>query len=80
MSGAEQPSLFARDIDAVWHPDEVTRQRSRLASLLRRHEMDDLTTLHHCAIDDPEFYWRAAVDHLDISFERPFARVLELAF
>lgn len=68
---------FAGDVDAVWRPDEAVIERSRLASLLRRLEMEDLTALHRLAIEDPEFYWRAAVDDLGIEFARPFAKVLD---
>lgn len=68
---------FAGDDQAIWHPDERTIQRSRLSSLMRRCGEEDISQLHGRAIEDPEFFWREVIDHLDIRFEHPFTQVLD---
>ncbi|MEI2774887.1 MAG: AMP-binding protein [Tetrasphaera sp.] len=39
--------------------------------------IERIEDLHTRAIDDPEWFWRAVVDDLDVTFTRPFTRVID---
>ncbi|SFW79910.1 AMP-binding protein [Amycolatopsis australiensis] len=61
----------------AWVPDDAVRQRSRLPAALRKWGIADVTELNERAIADPEWFWRAVVEDLDIGFTTPFERVLD---
>jgi acetyl-CoA synthetase len=63
--------------DIVWVPDDTVRERSRLLAALRRWGMSDVAELNGRAIADPEWFWRAVVEDLDVGFTTPFTRVLD---
>jgi acetyl-CoA synthetase len=44
---------------------------------MRSWGMSDLDELHSRSLDDPEWFWRAVVDDLDIEFSSPFDKVLD---
>ncbi|SHN39586.1 acetyl-CoA synthetase [Cryptosporangium aurantiacum] len=57
-------------------PDAERRERSRLLAALRRWGFgDDLPRFHAGAIEDPEWFWGAVVDDLDVEFSTPFFAV-----
>ena len=51
---------------------------SRPARLVRASGMPDLEALQARAVADPGWFWGLAVDDLDLSWERPWDRVLDL--
>ncbi|AVH94212.1 acyl-CoA synthetase [Streptomyces sp. WAC00288] len=59
----------------VWVPGEAERARSRLLTAMRRWGHDTIEDLHRASVDDPEWFWRAAVEDLGITFTKPFERV-----
>ena len=61
----------------AWVPGEQERQRSRLLRALKKWGFSDLNTLFNDALEEPEWFWRAVVDDLDIAFSTPFDRVLD---
>ena len=62
----------------VWRPDEDTVRSSNLRAFLDAHSLPDYAALDAKALDDPEWFWNAVIDHHDIRFDRPFERVLDL--
>jgi acetyl-CoA synthetase len=62
---------------AEWSPRESDRQRSRLLALVRRTGLADLDALQEAALKNPEWFWRAVVADLDITFSEPFCKVLD---
>ncbi|GHB73537.1 acetyl-CoA synthetase [Streptomyces viridiviolaceus] len=70
-------SLFGRPRTPVWVPGEAERKRSRLLTAMRRWGYDTLEDLHRASVDDPEWFWRAVVEDLEITFASPFERVLD---
>ncbi|MFD5179883.1 AMP-binding protein [Nocardia sp. NPDC058379] len=65
----------------AWVPDERIRERSRLLAAMRAWELGAdaaaVAELNQRAIEDPEWFWRAAVADLGIDFTVPFERVLD---
>ncbi|MEV6362354.1 AMP-binding protein [Nocardia asteroides] len=71
------PGPFGTPTDAVWTPSQAVRERSRLLSAMRRWNIDTLAELHRSSVEDPEWFWRAVVDDLDVEFFEPFDRVCD---
>jgi acetyl-CoA synthetase len=61
----------------AWQPGQAERDRSRLLQAMRRWGFTDPGELHRASVDDPEWFWRAVVDDLDIRFSTPFERILD---
>ncbi|MFJ5875409.1 MULTISPECIES: AMP-binding protein [unclassified Streptomyces] len=68
-------SPFGSPNAPVWVPGEAERERSRLLRAMRRWGHDTIENLHRASVDDPEWFWRAAVEDLGITFTKPFERV-----
>lgn len=71
------PASFASGGDPAWVPGEAERARSRLLAAMRRWGYERLEDLQAASIDDPERFWRDAVDDLGVEFTVPFERVLD---
>lgn len=69
--------LFGTGGNPAWMPGEAERKRSRLLAAMRRWGYGSLEELHEASVDDPEWFWRAVVEDLDITFTGPFDRVLD---
>jgi len=63
--------------EAIWVPDDAHVKRSRLLAAVERWGYADLGEMHRASIEDPETFWRAVVDDLDVTFATPFRRVLD---
>ena len=64
--------IFGRDVaDAAWRPTSELLADSRLAGLLRTTGMADLEALQAHAVDDPAWFWSAAVDDLGLDWTQP---------
>ncbi|HEX2314798.1 MAG TPA: AMP-binding protein [Thermomonospora sp.] len=61
----------------AWVPGEAWRERSRLLAAMRRWGHADVEDLHRASVADPEWFWRAVVEDLAITFSEPFERVLD---
>jgi acetyl-CoA synthetase len=64
-------------MDVVWRPDEKTLARPNVVRLMRRHGCSDFRELLTRSIDDPEWFWPAAIDDLDIEFFEPWTQVVD---
>lgn len=63
----------------VWEPSPEHLERSRLRRFMAAQGIESLPALHARAIDDPEWYWAAIVEHLGITWNRPYDAVLDLS-
>ncbi|WP_037355848.1 AMP-binding protein [Amycolatopsis orientalis] len=65
----------------AWAPPREVLDRSRYLAALRKWglpgDADGVTAANRRAIADPEWFWRAVVEDLDVAFAEPFARVLD---
>lgn len=65
----------------AWVPPEEVRDRSRYLAAVRKWglpgDADGLSEANRRAIADPEWFWRAVVEDLDVAFAEPFERVLD---
>ncbi|MFF2316908.1 AMP-binding protein [Arthrobacter sp. NPDC058097] len=75
MPGTDAPQPMA------WVPPAEVRERSRLLAAMREWGFGDdagaVAELNRRAVEDPEWFWRAALTDLDVAFSVPFERVLD---
>jgi acetyl-CoA synthetase len=72
--------IFGRDVsDAAWRPSPELLADSRLAGLLRMTDQGDLEELQARAVDDPAWFWWAAVDDLDLDWQARPSGTLDLS-
>jgi acetoacetyl-CoA synthetase len=62
--------------EVVWQPDTRAFEGSRIARFLRDVGKDDYAALWRWSVDDPEAFWQAVADHLDVRWTTPPTRVL----
>jgi acetyl-CoA synthetase len=65
-------SVFAGGAGAVWHPSERELGRSRLAAAMKRWGHDTLQGLHRASVEQPDWFWRVALDDLGVTFTTPW--------
>jgi acetyl-CoA synthetase len=53
--------------------------RSRLLAFMKRHGLQSLEALLARSIAEPEWFWPAVFDDLDIEFYKPYTRVLDVS-
>lgn len=68
--------------DIVWHPSESQKAHSNLAPFLRARGIDQVSPVGFAALleqasQDPKGYWNAVIDHLGVSFYKPYEQVLD---
>src|SRR5271165_5722247 len=63
---------FGNMSGATWRPRDRDISRSRLAGAMRRWGFHSLADLHRASIDDPNWFWRAALDDLGVTFSPPW--------
>jgi acetyl-CoA synthetase len=63
--------------EVVWTPDEETLARANVVRLMRRHGFSSYSDLLRHSQEEPEWFWPAVVDDLDLEFSRPWDRVLD---
>jgi acetyl-CoA synthetase len=76
--GAGGP-VFGRDVpSAVWRPTADLLADARLAGLLRATRLPDVEGLQSRAVHDPGWFWGAAVDDLELDWQRRPTSVLDV--
>jgi len=63
--------------EVVWSPSEEVFERSNVVRLMRRHGIEDYRTLVQRSIDDPEWFWPAAIEDMGIEFFEPWEQVVD---
>ena len=61
----------------VWMPDENALERSRTATFMAVHSIDDYASLVDRSISEPEWFWDGVIDFLGIPFQRRHSRVID---
>lgn len=68
-----------RGFEIAWRPSAAYLERSRLRRFMARHRLADLSTLQARSTADPEWFWRAVCEDLELEWYAPFERVLDLS-
>jgi acetyl-CoA synthetase len=63
--------------EVVWTPDKATLERANVVRLMRRHGIDDYRELVARSIDDPEWFWPAAIEDMGIEFAERWREVVD---
>ncbi len=63
--------------EVVWTPDAATLERANVVRLMRRHGIDDYHELVARSIEDPEWFWPAAIEDMGIAFAEPWREVVD---
>ena len=65
--------------DVIWEPSPEVVERSRLKRFLDRHGIGSYPELVRRSTADVEWFWAAAVEEMDVRFQQPYERVLDLS-
>ena len=65
--------------EVVWRPDEQTLEHANVVRLMRRHGFATYRELVARSIEDPEWFWAAAVEDLGLEFFEPWEQVVDLS-
>jgi acetyl-CoA synthetase len=61
----------------VWRPTPEIIDRSQLTRFMSAHRIPDLAALHRRSIDQPEWFWNAVLEDLDVRFTTPYTKVMD---
>jgi acetyl-CoA synthetase len=61
--------------DVVWEPTKEFIESTRIWSFMKKHHIASYDELIRRAAKDPEWFWPAALDHLDIEWYEPFRKL-----
>jgi acetyl-CoA synthetase len=65
--------------DVIWEPSDEVVERSRLKRFMNRHGIETFDELLRRADRDIEWFWDAAIRDIDVSFYRPYEKVVDLS-
>ena len=65
--------------EVVWRPDEQTLEHANVVRLMRRHGFATYRELVARSIEEPEWFWPAAVEDLGLEFFEPWEQVVDLS-
>jgi Domain of unknown function (DUF3448). len=63
--------------NTVWEPNDELTSISQMQRFIRTTGLADYDELLSKADEDPEWFWNAAIDFLDIKFYQPYDKVLD---
>ncbi|MDV8070908.1 AMP-binding protein [Rhodococcus sp. IEGM 1366] len=66
---------FGTSSAPAWIPTEKIISRNRLLEAMHHWGYENIEDLHRASIDNPEWFWRAVIEDLDITFAKPFSAV-----
>ncbi|MEU6646329.1 AMP-binding protein [Saccharomonospora sp. NPDC046836] len=71
-------AIFGATESADWRPREAEAEKhSILDTLVCTSGETDLPGLHRRSVEDPEWFWREVLQHVDLAFTTPFESVLD---
>jgi acetyl-CoA synthetase len=65
--------------DVVWTPSADVLERANVVRLMRRHGFSTYRELVARSIEDPEWFWPAAVEDLGVELYEPWSEVVDLS-
>jgi acetyl-CoA synthetase len=77
-----EKSDFAGDLagaDVVWTPSPENVSRSNLKAFMDRHSLSSFEELIERSADDVEWFTEAVLEFLDIRFQHPYSKILDIS-
>jgi len=65
--------------DVVWTPSEAILESAHVLRLMRRHGFSTYRELVDRSVEDPEWFWPAAVEDMGLELYEPWSRVVDLS-
>ncbi|HEY7603929.1 MAG TPA: AMP-binding protein [Gaiellaceae bacterium] len=65
--------------DVVWRPTEDVLEHANVVRLMRRHGFSAYRDLIARSIEDPDWFWPAAVEDMGLELAEPWTRVVDLS-
>jgi acetyl-CoA synthetase len=65
--------------DVVWTPSEAVLDSAHVVRLMRRHDFSTYRELVARSVEDPEWFWPAAVEDMGLELYEPWSRVVDLS-
>jgi acetyl-CoA synthetase len=63
--------------DVVWTPDDSVLEHANVVRLMRRHGLATYRELVARSVEDPDWFWSAAVEDMGLEFSEPWSRVVD---
>jgi acetyl-CoA synthetase len=63
--------------DFVWRPDARVLGRANVTRLMQRHGLEDYWALVRRSQEEPEWFWPAAIEDMDLEFARNWEKVFD---
>jgi acetyl-CoA synthetase len=72
-----EPTVGSAAAGVAWKPDPEAVSETNVARFMAGHGVDDFDELLRRSVEDPSWFWDAAVGFLGIPFSKPYDRVLD---
>jgi acetyl-CoA synthetase len=63
--------------DFIWSPTAEDVESANLTRLARRLGVERYGDLHRISVEEPERFWPAVIEDLDLEFSEPWERVVD---
>lgn len=63
--------------EVVWRPTEEILEKANVVRLMRKHGLAGYRELVARSVDDPEWFWPAAIEDMGLEFSTPWERVFD---
>ena len=63
--------------EVVWSPDEAVIERANVVRLMRKHGLVSYRDLVRRSVEEPEWFWPAAIEDMGLEFSEPWTEVLD---
>ena len=65
--------------EVIWEPSPEVLERANVVRFMRRHGFDDYREFQQRSQDDPDWFWPAAIEDMDLDFREPWNQVVDLS-
>ena len=66
-------------MEIVWRPTQEVLEQANVVRLMRRLGFDTYRELQRRSAEDPEWFWPAAIDDMELEFSQPWDGVVDLS-
>jgi len=65
--------------EVVWTPTADVLERANVVRLMRKHGIAEYRELVQRSVDEPEWFWPAAVEDMGLEFFEPWTQLADLS-